>query len=498
VRFTRDPGPGTWTRAVISDHKNKCFRYKESDIADGTMSYLPPLGSWSDVALHMPGANGANSLYVACAGLHSAPKMDTLWWFDGDKTWWKTGLRGASKAPALAVVQDPTDPKLVYAGTSTGVFQGTFTRAVGGDPAWAWTDYMVGLPEAAVQDLAIFSDPAVPLKLLRAALQARGVWEVDLLGPCDEKSYLRVHGFDMRRRPSTSLVDPLKAAGSPDLQLFRSPDINVRPAPPATAAQVPGPPAIAPAFGGPDPSFALWTFQTAFRKLVPACRPTGRWTKAFESQLVSYKRDNGLGAGNSVDNATWTNVVTQARVWQPPWDGDGPTEADLLQLSVGADNVVPAVRMGVRRVDVDVLVHHRGLQQLPGASASVLLLIRRMTEPAHTWKTLAIPVAFAGQVVAALGGTLPAGGKFAGGWTIADTTPVRHPVGNLDAAHPQAASFEVTFPAATKNDQFLLLAVCTSTTFPATAARLAGPTLADVLTNSPHTACHLLTIKVAP
>jgi hypothetical protein len=324
------------------------------------------------------------------------------------------------------------------------------------------------------------------------------VWEVDLLAPCDEKSYLRVHDFDMRRRPSTSLVDPLNAAGSPDLPLFRSPDINVRPAPPTAAAQVPGPPAIAPAFGGPDPSFALWTFQTAFRNLVPACRPTGRWTKAFESQLVSYKSANGLGVGKSVDNATWTNVVTQARVWQPPWDGDGPTEADLLQLSVGADNAAPAVRLGVRRVGVDVLVHHRGLQQLPSASASVLLLIRRMTEPAPAWKTLAIPNAFAGQVVAALGGTLPAGGTFAGGWTIADTTPVRHPVGNLDAARPQAASFEVVFPAATKNDQFLLLAVCTSATFPATAARLAGATLGAVLTNSPHAACHLLTIKVLP
>ena len=211
---------------------------------------------------------------------------------------------------------------------------------------------MVGLPEAAVQDLAIFSDPAVPLKLLRAALQARGAWEVDLLAPCDEKTYLRVHGFDMRRRASTSLTDPLSAAGAADLQLFRSPDINVRPALPTAAAQVPASPAIAPAFGGPDPSFALWTFQTAFRSLVPACLPTGRWSNAFESQLVSWKSANGLGTGKSVDAATWNNVVTQAHVWQPPWDGDGPTEADLLQLSVGADNVAPAVRMGVRRINV--------------------------------------------------------------------------------------------------------------------------------------------------
>jgi hypothetical protein len=224
----------------------------------------------------------------------------------------------------------------------------------------------------------------------------------------------------------------------------------------------------------------------------------GGWSKAFESQLLTYKSANGLGLGKSVDNATWTNVVMQARVWQPPWDGDGPTEADLLQLSVGADDVAPAVRMGVRRVAVDVLVHHRGLQQLPGASASVLLLIRKMNEPAHLWKTLAIPNTFAGQVVAALGGTLPAGGKFAGGWTIADTTAVRHPVGNLDAAHPQATSFEVTFPSTTKNGLFLLLAVCTSATFPAVAGRLAGATLGDLLTDSPHTASHLMIIKVGP
>lgn len=119
-----------------------------------------------------------------------------------------------------------------------------------------------------------------------------------------------------------------------------------------------------------------------------------------------------------------------------------------------------------------------------------------MTEPANLWKKLAAPNAFASQVVAALSGTLPAGGKFAGGWTIADTTAVRHPVGNLDAAHPQAASFGVAFPTSTKNGQFLLLAVCTSVTFPATATRLAGATLSDLLTASPHTAGRLLTVEV--
>lgn len=497
VRFARNPGTGAWGRSVVTDHKNKCLAYEESDIKGAKMPHLPPLGEWSDVAFHLPGPNGSTTLYVACAGVTGAPKMDTLWWFDGAKTWYATGLRATSKAPALAVVAHPTDINTVYVGTSSGVYKGTFSRTAEGEPTWVWTDYNMGLPEAAVQDLAIYHDPGAPMMLLRAALQARGVWEVDLLGPCDEKTYLRAHSYDMRRRAQTSLVDPLKAAGAPEMDLFRSPDINLRPAPPTTAAQVPTAPAATLNAASPTPSHDLWTFQTAFRMLVPACRPTGTWSKAFAAQLVAYKSANGLAATPTVDGPTWTIVVTQARAWQPPWDGDGPTEADLRQLSVGFDDLTLATEMGVRRVAVDVLVHHRGLQPLQGPSVNVLLLIRRMAEPPHAWKTLAIPGTFAGQVAPAVtGGAIPAGGQFAGGWATADTTPVRHPVGNLDAAHPRSTSFEVIFPTSVRHERSLLMAVCSSSTTTATAARLAGVTLGDLLTKSSHTACHLLEILI--
>src|SRR4029077_11219727 len=84
-------------------------------------------------------------------------------------------------APALAVGVDPDDNSIVYVGTSVGVVRGQLT--IGGTPAaptyaWQWSQFMNGLPEAVVQDLSIFKGSG--LKLLRAALQARGVWEVDL------------------------------------------------------------------------------------------------------------------------------------------------------------------------------------------------------------------------------------------------------------------------------------------------------------------------------
>ena len=89
-------------------------------------------------------------------------------------------------APALGVVVDPDDKNTVYVATSVGVVKGVLT--IGGTNAaptyaWAWSQYMNGLPEAVVQDLAIFKGSG--LKLLRAATQSRGVWEVDLANEVD-------------------------------------------------------------------------------------------------------------------------------------------------------------------------------------------------------------------------------------------------------------------------------------------------------------------------
>jgi len=57
---------------------------------------------------------------------------------------------------------------------------------------------MNGLPTAAVQDLSLFSGSG--LKLLRAATQSRGVWEVDLAQSISKpRTYLRQFATDTRR-----------------------------------------------------------------------------------------------------------------------------------------------------------------------------------------------------------------------------------------------------------------------------------------------------------
>jgi hypothetical protein len=515
-RYARAPGTGKWSRHAVTDYKKKCsHKYTESDIKGSKMGHLPPLGDWSDLAIHLPGPEGKSTLYVACASLHATPKMDTLWWHDGTGTWHATKLRDAVEAPALAVAVHPTDSDTVFVGTTVGVWQGTYSHPAGSDPVWTWSTFSAGLPEAAVQDLAFFRDPpdgTPTMLLLRAALQSRGVWEVDLLAPCDEQTYLRVHRLDSRRRPVTSLADPMN---SPVITFdpFASPDVAIRPAPPDSAATMPPtPPAAAfPIGSGSRPGesfeqwhFQLWTFQTAFRQLEPACRPTGRWSDTFETLLVAYKQANGLGPAPTIDQATWTSVVTQARVHQPPWDGPAPTEADLLQLLAGEGAQDTPTTFSTRRLLVDVLVHHRGLEPLPSADASVLLLLRRMTEPAGTWDALAIDAPWKAATVSALSsGHAPAGG-WPDHWTTADATPVRHPAAalaatnpaaaSLDAARPQAAEFELAFPAGTTAGNYLLLAVCSSTTATVTTDALAGATLGELLTRSPHVAAHELVL----
>ena len=171
------------------------------------------------------GAHG--SFYVAATGNRAAPTMDTLWWFDGDDRWHATNLRNDANgipAPAYAVVVDPDTNNIVYVGTAVGVWKGTLAPA---GPSWTWEVLSDGLPEATVQDLTIFRSGGV--KLLRAAMQARGVWEVDLLSPSAPQTYLRVHTYDTRRQPAVSLTDPRRPLPNTALSWHGSPDIRVRP-----------------------------------------------------------------------------------------------------------------------------------------------------------------------------------------------------------------------------------------------------------------------------
>jgi len=88
----------------------------------------------------------------------------------------------------------------VYVGTVTGVWHGVRTPGTT-TVTWQKPPFVNGLPPAAVQDLTVWQGGAASPRLLRAALQARGVWEVDLAAASEPvRTYLRVHPRDDRRQ----------------------------------------------------------------------------------------------------------------------------------------------------------------------------------------------------------------------------------------------------------------------------------------------------------
>ena len=111
---------------------------------------------------------------------------------------------------------------------------------------------------------------------------------------------------------------------------------------------------------------------------------------------------------------------------------------------------------------------------------------------------MAIDDAWKTQTVAALtGGIIPANGQWpSGDWAAANpATPTRNLAAPIDATRPQIATFEVNFPDTVTDEQYLLLAVCSSDTATITKDRLGGATLGDLIVRSPHVAAHRLHIR---
>jgi hypothetical protein len=495
-----------WQRHVICDYEPKCTTDVDNDdIEQPTSPHLPPLGSWSDLAIHDPNHGPWGSVYVATTGhgeydddtFVPSTRMDTLWWFDGTDTWHPTELRtkpSGIKVPAYAVVCDPDDVGVVYVGTSLGVWRGSlvFTN---GMPDWTWEIFSNGLPEAAVQDLSFHRPPGGP-KLLRAAVQARGVWEVDLSGGATStgRSYLRVHAHDDRRMAPANLGNPQTGNNEP---WNASPDVRIRCAPGSAA---PAPASLSWAGGSPD-DYELWVFQTALHAIDLRCRPTGQWTAQF-SRCVRDARAN-LGLANAgaavVDAALWNAVVQPPHVFSAPWDGSEPTEADLLELIVErpvVDSGMPSPREVDRQPHlVDVLVHHRHLRPVPATEVKVTLLMRELTPPegdgqgvtlSGTWRTqVAQLMAFA---------ALPAGWTLSGGWDVVDPLRTRAPAQPVDARTPRVVTFEFDAGPLAVGSRWLLLAIVASSTDPVTATGLNFPTVQELVLSSHHVAARRVSI----
>ncbi|SIO33729.1 hypothetical protein SAMN05444722_1515 [Rhodovulum sp. ES.010] len=200
-RFATASGWSSMAASVVSDDSGQ-ERPKSKKLADNVpnpfLPYLPrPYQSaWTDIALHDNSDSGRETFYVSTTGqirsqsdggFSSDPVFDTLWWYDGHGRWYPTGLRnaplnatagtGGSAAGAHAVVVDPDARAIVYVGNRIGVWQGRIDRS-GEHPAWTWKPAMEGLPQTKVEDLTVSQSAGGTY--LRAALNARGVWERDI------------------------------------------------------------------------------------------------------------------------------------------------------------------------------------------------------------------------------------------------------------------------------------------------------------------------------
>jgi hypothetical protein len=505
---------GKWPITEISSHSNKKSDYSNGDIPQPKSDYLPPLGSWTDVAIHDPARLPNGSCYVSTTGfvkvdgnnLQPADRMDTLWWYDGNKTWYPTSLRNdgsGTKAPAYAVVCDPADATIVYVGTAIGVWRGVL--ALGGPtPTWTWQIFSNGLPEAAIEDLSFYRKDNV--KILRAAMKSRGIWEVDVSAAPSplQRTFLRVHANDARRADVTSLTNPM-LMGPVEWPWHASPDVRIRLAPlsggETVAAVVPVASLGLPWLSNEANDFQRWIFQTALHKTDPLCRPDGQYNEQYASRL----RNQDAVLGTQITVARWNAVVTAATVFATPWNGAEPTEADLYELIVEDPpdptlNPAPGPpqisRVKARKYKVDVLAHYRDLRPLPAAQVRLALFRRLLPADATQWPGIAISAAWKTAVQQLMSGSPPGGWAMPDGWTAADSgSRTRQISSDIDARTPRAVTFDVDFKGATVGQKIMLLAVVQSTPDPVSVASLVGDNLKDLILKSHQVAARVVEIR---
>ncbi len=517
----------------------------------------PVAGSttYTDVA-PVPGTNdfylATTGEQVGVAGAPAVAAVETLWFYDSaavPPVFLATGLRRQLDQvgpppvtgpvdPAYSVVVDPVTPTVVYVGTVTGVWRGVRTPGAAGPPpvatTHAWSTFVNGLPAATVQDLAVWRDPAgaagSPV-LLRAAVQARGVWEVDVAAAAEPpRTYLRVHERDDRRRLPSPLQNPRRGPTAPEVVPHASPDIVVRPRWPV---------ATAPGWqlGGGTitssnvPEYELWTFQTAFRWLYPSLLADGRWTDQF-GDLVALHRSQqpGMAGGRFIDRALWNAVVGGVRlaspspatvttstaggdpraVYRPPWHthvaaAGAATEIDLMECVRPARTVGDVWQVFAEPCTVDVLVHHRDTRAVPANGAWVALLWR--TDPLEA-PLLQADLAGLPAVVASLLTATPQAPP--AGWTVVTASGGasvhRLPVA-VDARLPRAVSVDLDLSAVvdpaggTAPQRVLLVAVAGSGADPLSVAPVGLPapaTPADLVRRWPYAAMRLLRVVRRP
>jgi hypothetical protein len=482
----------------------------------------PPVSSWTAVTvLPDPGGTGppvgtvltdlatvpgsATDFYLTTAGetvAGVAPLVETCWLFTGG-AFVATTLRNALDTPGVPVVPGPLDPAYaavvdsgnptdVYVGTVTGVWHGMHTPAAGGNAdSWVWTPFVNGLPPVGVQDLNLWVNPAgggTP-RLLRAATQSRGVWEVDLTAGFEpSRTYVRVHARDDRRVVPTDLRNPRNAPTAALLDTVSSPDITVRPR--ANPAAAPRWRYGAGTITSIDPPvYELWTFQTAFRWHYPSVIPMGLWSDQFGDLVRFHRSQNAmLPPGAFIDRALWDAIVTNTHlnaagnttasagdplaVYRPPWQTPMAmnavgSEIDLIESIRPVLGQTTPWRAYREPTTVDVLVHHRDTRPLIANDAYAVLLWQ--SNASRTTLENTDLSALPGWMVRLLGGNLD---PTPSGWNLATSgagAPIHQLSVPLDARMPRAISVDVDLSAVPAGHFVMFVAVVGSSVNPSDA-----------------------------
>lgn len=529
VRWAQNPVNAQWTARVLVAPAGIALVPAVTGAPDPAATILSDIGPVPDTS----------DFYLTTTGDAAVPPGDTCFFFDdASSTFRPTDLRNQLPLvpplahgpldPAYAVVVDPFDRSTVYVGTVTGVWRGLRTAGVA---PHGWTPLVNGLPQAAVQDLSIFYDPGTGTRLLRAAIQARGVWELDIgTGTEPQRTYIKVHARDDRRRLPTPMANPRRRPTAPLEAAFASPDIVVRPRsnPAAFPTWQLGPDTIR---DGNAPPYQLWTFQTAFRWLFPSVVADGQWTEAL-GELVRVRR-SALGilpVVPEINQALWDAVVGGVHlnaagavtasagdpfaVYRTPWTSPAaltavPTEIDLLESVVAPSTLLNVQQLFNEPSTVDVLIHHRDTRPLNAGDAFALLLWRHAaSQPgALTPATIAGIPAYVASVLAAEAVTTAVSGPLPAvppGWTLAPDPLGRalHKLDvKLDARMPRGVSIDVDLssPGVPNLRRVLFLAVVGSRVDPCPA--LAGPapsTMEDLVRRWPYAAMRLIRVSARP
>ncbi len=528
-RYSRTPGsdagggPGTWTSAPVNVRSQK--RKKQPD-PDEKMQLSDV---WTDVAadLDPPPAAGQppaqrgtqGAVYLGTIGNPDDEQVDTLYWFDGTDTWHGTGLRNdpdGAPAPVTAIVCDPDHPGEVWVGTTIGVWRGVRTINGADPPTWDWEARVNGLPEAAVEDLEIFSDGGV--RLLRAAIAARGLWELRLdTSDVTDLVYVRAHDDDLRHR--TRAVETQRDLTTPR-SWHGSPDVRPRIAP----ANVPPPSDLhwTRGYFGLDDGTALRRFQAALRSSAGdlRVRATGDWDDYFDEVL----RDLGApivpppSTPNlvSIDSTFWNAHMQAPHDVAEPWDPvpptgthATPTEEDLYELTPNlgeGDLARTSCSLGRVAAKIDVVVHHRGLDPVDGQNVRVTLL--RWIDPLTgdrarwndhtTWFTGNVPwTAAVNEVLNS--STATTSETFGDGWAFVGTnaaTRRRQLTGQtLEPMRSGVATFDLDLTGMRQNEVVLLVAVIRAGTTAADDIALAPAPVDELALTSPSVAVRSLRVR---